>query len=263
MYKKVLMLDPDHFSTFSSLKTLGKKKIPVIIADSNFFGVSNWSKYKYKKIKSFGFKKGTKELIKWILELAVNQEIDTIIPTTDKSIWLLSEHRKQLEKYIELNIPSIKATRICLFKDLTYKTLKKNGFNYLKYYSPTNRRELENISDKIKYPIIIKPRSTVYLKFKGKGCIVHNKEELLDKYELNEYSYDEDYINKKFPKLKWPILQEYVKNPVENIEQVSGYIDKNGNPVCITVTKKIRQFPPKLGIAVVAKVIKNDELINT
>ena len=91
-----------------------------------------------------------------IIKVCQRESIKLIIPTIDTDLLLLAEERERIESEsgAVVLISSIEMISICRDKINTQKFLEENGFKIPKMYS-----EEELNSDKLQFPLFIKPKS--------------------------------------------------------------------------------------------------------
>ena len=56
------------------------------------------------------------------------------------------------------------------------------------------------------------------------------------------------------------ILQEWIAGPETNLYSCNCYFDLEGNPVASFVTRKIRQWPPHIGVGSLGQEVQNDHV---
>lgn len=121
-----------------------------------------------------------------ILDIAKKENVKLIIPTIDQELLLWSKTKEKFQKKgISVSISRPETINVCSDKITTYNFFKNNLLPFPKSFIANN------LPEKIKYPLFIKPR-------KGRGSVDSLK--INNKTELNFY------INK----VKDPIISEFL-----------------------------------------------------
>jgi len=259
--KKILLCNSDYECTLASARSFGKKGLYVIVAYNTKLSITNYSKYVAEIVPCPEINK-EHEFVSWLLTNAKNHKFDVFFPTSDILVWYTLKYRDELSKYIKIKLPSEKALESVLLKDVTYKMCMKWNVPTPLSVFPKSKEELKKLSKKIKYPVVIKPKTHVCLIANKKGVVIFSKEKFLKLYKLNRLKYSKDKIVAKYPYICWPIVQEYIPKVYENIYLVSGFVNDDNRIVAITSDKKVRQRPTIIGIGVYVENYYDKELID-
>lgn len=173
-----------------------------------------------------------------------------LYPCTDRFVLLVSRHRKVLSEYFKFMIPSEEVVEGVVNKRRTYEWAEKIGVDYPETFYPRDWSELEEIRDRITYPVFVKPYYShlLFKKFHRKGFVVKNYQELAEAYKLI------------FPSGVDTMVQKVVEGPDWNMVCVCTYIGREGKPMGVFVHQKLRQLPKGFGLGTLSRTIHNDEL---
>lgn len=164
-----------------------------------------------------------------ILEICDREKPQAIIAGPEEEILSLAKNKKIfIKRKILVLVPDYGTAKLCADKILTHKFFIKNSIPTPKAYF--NRRKIE-------FPAIIKPRY-------GRGSKQVYKVE--NKQELAFY----------LKKVKWPIIQEFVKGTEYSIDIFS---DLEGLPLSIVPRVRIQV---ESGIAMKSRTVYDEEIIN-
>lgn len=131
-----------------------------------------------------------------------------------------------IQGYLDINnipytSPNVFVSSICMNKFMSKQIFKSLKVNTIKGYLIKNFSELENIKDKLTYPIIVKPNSA------GSSIgisIANNYEDLLDNYEL-ALCYDKEVILEQaledFKELNIAVYKDIEEIKTSEIEEVT------------------------------------------
>lgn len=165
-----------------------------------------------------------------------------LIETNDEALIAVSKNKDNLEKHYKIATPEWHVLRKFIEKPETYKLAEECGVPYPKTVLPKTFDVLKKMKDEISYPCILKPvlSHEFMSRFKSKNFQASNPDELLTKFEACRKSGLE------------VMVQEIIPGPDSNIFQCLMYIGSNGNSNAVFLDRKIRQNPPKFGVARVA-----------
>ncbi len=227
------------------IRNLGQKGIKVWALDPNPFAVGFYSKY-CQKLGVFDPNQEPGRLLETLIKFAGNQaQKPVVMATSDLYLVFLAQHSEELKKYFlftELNPDIIEKF---LNKKVFYQLCLNHNIMPPATFFMENSKDVTEISKKINYPCIIKP---IYIHlwdqvFKGIKVLVNRTpEELVKNFEKIKAYHLEHNI----------MFQEMVEGKDQDIYIYAAYFDKNHQPVATFSGRKIRQFPPKFGVTVMA-----------
>lgn len=168
-----------------------------------------------------------------IIKVCQRESIKLIIPTIDTDLLLLAEERERIESEsgAVVLISSIEMISICRDKINTQKFLEENGFKIPKMYS-----EEELNSDKLQFPLFIKPKS-------GSSSI--------NTFKVNTFEELTTYRSL----IKEPIVQDFMEGEEFTVDV---FLDFSGE--LITVVPRLR-MATRSGEISKGKIIKDSEII--
>ncbi|MCF6242182.1 MAG: ATP-grasp domain-containing protein, partial [Bacteroidales bacterium] len=184
--------------------------------------------------------KNTKHLLQILLQDKIESKKALLVPTNDALVGFLSENYEKLNQKYFLSIPPEEITQIAFNKRKTYKAAVNAGIPIPESYFPDNEKELLEISEKIKYPVIIKPAvmHDFYAKSGKKVFKCTTKNELIVNYRRAIKIIDKNEI----------IVQEMLDGGAKNLYSFASYA-KNGEVLGSFVANRIRQKPMDFGVA--------------
>lgn len=217
------------------VRAFGKRRIPVVLLDSDDHDIIRYSKYAKTRIKCKS-PEFENDFVKILLDFG--KKIDKkmmIIPASDSEVIILSKHKHELEKYYCIPVPAYNIVEKLVNKKKFYKLLAEVDFPHPKTYFPENLTELREIGLKISYPFIIKPAYSLvfHREFGSKNFVVRShKEFLLAIDKLRGKSLD-------------VMIQEII--PGNEIYMFYTYFNRKSEPIAVCGYDKIRQFPDDFG----------------
>ena len=146
------------------------------------------------------------DFISWYVALCIKEKIDITFSGVEEIVEVLERNREKLKGLKTVFVSSsCECLNIGNDKYLTCKWLESNSLNFPLYASSDDRNEIDKLIDRVKYPLIAKPK-------RGKGSAgiirINNERELSmvprDNYVIQECLGDADneytvgcYVNKK------------------------------------------------------------------
>ena len=158
-----------------------------------------------------------------------------ILETADRVAVILSKYKKELSKHYRIATPDWAALSVFVEKEKTYALAEELGIPHPKSLYLEHDTEVPDVL----FPCILKPvRGFEFAaKFQRKNFQVNDATELMDKLKLCR--------DAGLPM----ILQEIIPGPDENLYKMQGYINSKGVTVGKFFYRKLRQNPPRFGIA--------------
>jgi predicted ATP-grasp superfamily ATP-dependent carboligase len=167
-----------------------------------------------------------------------------IFPMDDCTMGIVMEHRDELKGLCGLPIAPYESYKIACDKGNAMAFVKEAGVDIPATYMPEDLSQLENILEKLEYPVIVKPRQSSGSRGIKKA---YSKEELLTVYREALDTYDK------------PLVQEYIGS--RDIYSVCLLYDMKGQLKASFVQKQVRHFPAEMGTSIVQESVYYPELI--
>lgn len=233
-------------------RILSKHGVKVYGCDIHAFAIGRFSKYVKRPF--FGYKVELNELfLDQLIKFSQNfNEKPVLFPSSDIFLEFVSANYEVLKKYYHMQ-PSLEP-EICkkfLNKMEFYKLCETMSVNYPKTIILKGDENIDEIVNKLRFPMILKPhlihRWKDYLKGK-KVVYIKNIEDLKFVFKV-----EKNLLNAS-------VLQEVIPGPETYIYIFKGYFNKNSELICYFVGRKIRQFPPYFGSFSLAESRENEEI---
>ncbi len=199
---KILITGGNSRIALSVLRSLVKKRFLVTVASDNLNSLCFFSRFCTSKIIYPSPKSDKNAFKQFLLNYVCENKFDLLIPIDDLTLIPISEIFFELSKYVKITMPKPqiynkfydKANMLKLAESLNVKIPKSIYINDLDM--------LKNINCISSFPIIIKPRFSVYWRKNfvemGFRKIIYSKSDLLPSYL---------FLHNKIP---FPTIQEYI-----------------------------------------------------
>ncbi len=176
-----------------------------------------------------------------------------LFPCQDTNVLLVSRHRRRLEKWYYIVLPSHEVVEMLMDKISFFTYAQKAGLPIPKTFILRRRADAEQAGQELTFPAILKPsiRSPEWMgNIFEKAFSVPNSEKLLTIYEHYK---------------KWAdafIVQDWIAGPDTNHYSCNCYLDANSQPIVTFATRKLRQWPPQTGQGCLGEECRNDVVVS-
>ncbi|MCM2283283.1 MAG: hypothetical protein NDI81_00775 [Desulfobacula sp.] len=235
---------------YGVIVNLGRMGIPVYSVDSNPKTITFVSRYA-KKVLSPDINDSEDAYLQFLINLGKRLDPKPVLFITgDLMVLALLKHKKTLEQYFHMPMPSLAIAETLIDKVQFYSMLDKYHINHANTFIPRNSSEIEQISHDLEYPYIIKPvQSGAFVNLFHNKCLkASSAEELVGFYNLA--SQTEDTL----------IVQQELQGTERYL--VYMYFDQNSNPLAVCCYKKLRIFPIDYGNACACITMWDKEIVD-
>jgi len=243
---KILILDANHRAALAATRSLGSKKIHVVVADEIPRTLSASSKYCQESFVYTSPYACTEEFIENIRQESMNRGIATILPISDMTTHLLLKNR---DKLLGINIPYVDFEK---YEALTDKMAlcqlaNKLKINIPKTYFINASDDLNNLYSELQFPMVLKPyRSRVLLEGTWTNTSVKYATSAQHlKSLVKEYPY--------FNRCPF-LLQEYIRGRGQGLFALYNH----AQPIVFFSHQRLREKPPSGGVSVLSESIPLD-----
>lgn len=198
------------------------------------------------------------EFINSIVNLAAESKKNTSNDTWEKpvliavgidSLMAVSECSSLLEPYVDFIVPSLESMEIADDKQKLIDIAMKTGIPCPETTSLSVNETIDQLSERIRYPVVIKYRKGEALKLKPakRYKIVEDRKTFIEAY------------SQMHSLQAFPLVQEYISGEGFG---VSAVFDKRGEPLEIFCHKRIREYPVTGGPSCFCESIWDDKLVD-
>ncbi|MFL5319627.1 MAG: hypothetical protein ACJ790_08205, partial [Myxococcaceae bacterium] len=242
------IFDADVPTALAFVRSLGRAGIPTRVYSHRRYPVARFSRYCTTFEQCPEVENGD-AFVPFLAELLERGEIDLVAPTSDLIAFYTAEVFAKFPEELQRRLTAPAAVLDCLFKDRFEHACAHAGFRTPKAWLPSSVEEALALKDSLPYPVLLKPRTHVSV-FLDRGVVVHDATELNQHFKPYPIAAGQLRAREKYPKLAWPMIQEYVPNALRNLVSVSGVMDAQGRASAVAVSRKVSQWPPTLGIGI-------------
>lgn len=245
----VLITDGDLRLTLVVLRSLVRKGVKTVVGSESKSALSFFSKYAKNMVLYPSPTENSARFLVAIQNFLRRNKINVMFPIGEWTIIPISKHRNKITPYTKLPLPRHETLEKTLDKALSLRMAIENGIPTPKTFFVKNLQELKEISKKVTYPAVIKPRwSWVWRGAKAlfrRPSYVNSVGELLSVYKT---------IHNDFP---FPMIQEYILGV--NYSVAALYCNSQLKAIC--GIKVYRAMPVTGGNSVYRESIELDPIM--
>lgn len=236
----VLLLGADYYGTLAAARSFGKHGVKVTVADESKSGRALFSRYVTEKLIHPPLSQPD-ALVDWLVRWGEANPETLLYPPNDHLAWLFAAERARLDKVFLTYQPDESAVLTLLDKKRLHDACAAVGIDV----PPTT--DAEHASE-LAYPVLVKPRTQVYLESGIKGFIAKDRQELdAELARFRQLVRFNDVLTSRHPDIAEPMVQEYLTAAETSIFSVSGFVTEDGQ-IVTRAAMKVLQRPRKVGI---------------
>lgn len=244
-----MLCDATFYGTLAAARALGRDGVPVVIVDPVRVAPALWSRYVTRSLRCPPVT-SVEPFVDWLLRFAAREQRHVLYPTSDEVAYVLSAHRTELSKGFALYQPDLETLMRVLDKKSLIETARDVGFDVPETWYPESSCDVERVARQVDGPLMIKPRTQIFLKLHKKGAIL-SRTPALAKREYDEFARDNVYcgpVADRRPELLQPMLQRYYPGATKWIYSLSGFRAAKGGDLALLGAVKVLQRPRRMGI---------------
>ncbi len=175
-----------------------------------------------------------------------------LFPCQDPSVLLVSRHREELSRYYHMSLPSQAVVEQLIDKDSFYEYARQHDLPVPATFTLDTREDAERAAARLSYPCMVKPRVRTIdwnKNSKLKVLRAETAEELLQLFDRCR------------PWADALIAQQWVRGGDSSLYSCNCYFDANSNPLVTFVARKLRQWPPEIGVSCLGEEVRDDVVL--
>lgn len=242
----VLLLGADYYGTLAAARAFGRAGLRVTMADERRHARALYSRHVTERLVHPPLS-SPRELIDWLADWGAKNPGSLLYPPNDHLAWLFALERDRLSKVFAMCSPSEQAVFALLDKARLHAACAAVGIE-VPQTVPAAAVASASVAEKLRFPVLVKPRTQVYLTSGIKGFIAHDPAELAGQLRrFRELVAFDPVVTERHPDVAEPMLQEYLAAAETCIFSVSGFAGDDGALVA-RGAMKVLQRPRKVGI---------------
>ena len=190
--------------------------------------------------------------LEFLRDLAVREDLRgwLIFANDDRTVGVLSRHKKQLNEFYRVPVPDWEITKAAIDKRQTYRLAEQAGIPFPRTFYPGSADELHGLD--IGFPAVIKPaiRDNFYDKVRKKAVRVNDRDQLRWEYLKAASLIDPSEI----------MVQELIPGGADNLYSYGSFYSR-GRVLGKVVARRTRQHPVEFGrVTTHAETVRIPEL---
>lgn len=244
----VLLLGADYYGTLAAARCFGKHGIRVIMADESKRARALFSRHVGEKLVHPPLS-APQQLVDWLVAWGEQHPGTLLYPPNDHLSWLFAAHRERLSKAFVMYSPSETSIITLLDKKRLHDACASPevGIDVPETHALAAGAD-DPIARTLRYPVLLKPRTQVFLESGIKGFIVQDRAQLAAELaRFRQLVAFNRVLTDRHPDIAEPMVQEYLTAAETSIFSVSGFVAEDGSIVA-RAAMKVLQRPRKVGI---------------
>ena len=243
----VLLLAASYYGTLAAVRCLGRAGIEVYAGDETAKGAALRSRFVRERLVHPPIAEPAR-FIEWLVDFGKKHPDTVLYPTNDHLAWLLAAHDAELSKVFFTYQPRESVILTLLDKKRLSDACAAVGIDTPRTLYAADDADVLRVKKEASYPLLIKPRTQIFLDGGIKGSMVHAAADL--DAELARYMqlvHFNKVLTDKHPDIVRPLFQEYLTAAETSIFSMSGFVTKDGE-LYARASMKVLQRPRKVGI---------------
>ncbi|HET6983410.1 MAG TPA: carbamoyl-phosphate synthase [Myxococcaceae bacterium] len=236
---------PTYGGTLAAVRALGRDGVRVTVAGNEWLAPARWSRHADRVVRCPAPRDPA--FLEWLLRFGEREPGHLLHPTSDDLAWILARNEAALSRHFLLFQPPVSTVVSLLDKRRLHQACTDVGVPTLPTWFPGSPEEVERLAPSLPFPLVLKPRTQVFLASWSHGRAVDDARALVAAYR--DCLVRDRYLpgpERDFGPLEGPILQAY--HPAEHVYSLAGFIDRGGELLGMRASRKIIQRPRGLGV---------------
>lgn len=244
-----LLLGANYYGTLAAARCFGRRGVAVTTADESRHARAGYSRHVTSRHVSPPVAE-PQALLDWLVRWGHAHPGTVLYPSNDHLAWLFAAHRETLGRAFVMYSPPEDAVMTLLDKARLHDACAHPdvGIDVPETHVLGPAGASAPIAAHLRYPVILKPRTQVFLEGGIKGVPVKDAAELgaaLDRFRaLVRFN---RVLTDRYPDIAEPMVQEYLSAAETRIFSISGFVGQDGEIVA-RAAMKVLQRPRKMGI---------------
>ncbi len=194
---------------------------------------------------------GGRQPLQWLKDVAEAGGDTVLIPTPDDLTWFAAEFQRELAGYYRLYYPPGDVLYALLNKERLFGAARAGGIGVPESWFPVSPLEARHVAAHEGGKFVVKPKTHIGLRHWTKGAVADSVDAMPATFlrVLRQLQYTSTMLARD-PALALPFLQRYYPGAKDGIYNLSGFIDHTGALTGFAASRKVLQYPRRLGVGV-------------
>jgi D-aspartate ligase len=245
----ILLCDAGYYGTLAAARSLGRAGVPVVVVDPTCANPTRFSRYVRRSVVCPPVT-SVQTFVDWLLSFGAHEGTHVLYPTSDEVAYVFSAYRDELSKFFGMYQPPLETIVRTLDKKELFEAGRRAGFDVPMTWFPENPEDVERAAREADGPLMIKPRTQLFLKTHKKGAVA-SRDPVLLRSEYSKFEHENTYgrpLSDDRPELTRPVLQRYYAEAIQSIHSVTGFRDRSDDKLVLLGAVKVLQRPKRMGV---------------
>jgi D-aspartate ligase len=246
----VLLTMPSFDGTLAAVRCLGERGIRITVAGETALAPARWSRYVSRTLSCPSLFE-PEQFLDWLLTFGKREPGHVLYPSCDDLAWLFAEHAAELGEYFHLYQPPASSLLKLLDKKALTELCTSLGVPTPHTLFPRDGNEAVALAGQIGFPLLVKPRTQMFLPTRNKGTIVESAAKLADTYtRYIAENTPHPLARQALPDVDRPMLQALIPGAATQTYSLAGFIGRDGEGMAVRAAVKVLQRPRRVGVGV-------------
>ncbi len=245
----VLLTAATAYGTLAAARSLDRAGIDVVMADPDWLAPGLWSRAVKHSLRCPDASTQPEAFVQWLLDFGARAPGTVLYATTDDVAWLMARNRERLARNFLMYQPPLAATTALLNKWQLSRACAAVGLETPRTWLPEDDTALRHVREDSAGPWVIKPQTQALFASHQKGQLVRDGRQLEGAYHAFEAASSHALAMRQAdPGISRPLVQAFCETAADHIYNLSGFIDETGSLCVARASRKVLQWPYRLGI---------------
>lgn len=238
-----LLTSGSYLGSLAAARDLGRHGIEVSLADTERNTLTACSCYVRRSMESPPTS-SAQAWVDWMMDFGAREPGHVMVATSDDICLLLDMHRSQLAPYFLQYETAQGAFRELLDKRRLHEHCRVLGIDQPAQWHPAEVDE-----GRIRYPVLVKPRSQAGLRASPKGIICENEEALRSALRAAGRTFVyEPHALRHDPEVATPMVQAFHTESEQGVYSLAGFYAPERDCLLLRASHKVLQHPLRVGL---------------
>ena len=198
----------------------------------------------------------TDDVVDKLVELGAKlSEPGVLIPCFDTVVSLISQHRDRLAGMYHIALPGDETIALIKDKARFYEFCQSHDYPLPKTVVLRHPDDVETACQSLPFPCILKPTDSKSPEWQAVTKI--------KAFRANDAAALREFVERYHDAAGVLIAQEMIEGDDSSIYTCFGYYDADSEPLVEFTSRKLRQWPPRVGVGCLAEEVRQDEVRDT
>lgn len=240
-----LLTEGNHLGTLAAARDLGRHGVEVTLADDTRSTIAAHSRYVRRELCSPGVAR-PHAWVDWMLAFGAREPGHVLFATSDDVCWLLDWHRDEFARCFQLYQPPAGCLYELLNKRRLYEHCRAIGIDQPAQWTAA---EALGAPQRLRYPVLLKPRTRAGLRASPKGVICEHAASLATALAraARRFSHVPE-MTRYDPGVAQVMVQAFHAESEQHVYSLAGFYAPERDVFLVRASEKVLQHPLRVGV---------------